>query len=236
MEEILNAVTLKSVDYGESDKMITFFTLERGVISVGAKGVKKNKARLKFSAEPFCFSSIKVSEKSGRLTLVNADCKKSYFSLTSDLSAYLSACLISECTAVLFKNEPNEYAFKSLITAYESLLGGSKKSVAVKFLTDALAVFGYGYDFSGCYNCGEKLAKSVFLSKNAEAFLCSSCAKEGDIKFSFDTYSRLKEVNALPYGDLKDEKTDDNCLKLLSFAYKEKIGLKFNSLDMLLQI
>ncbi len=236
MEEILNAVTLKSTDYGENDKMITFFTLERGVISVGAKGVKKDKARLKFSAEPFCFSSIKISEKCGRLTLVNADCKRSYFSLTSDLSAYFSACLISECTAFLFKNEANEYAFKSLITAYETMLGGAKKSVAVKFLSDALALAGYGYDFSGCYNCGEELNGSVFLSKDAEAFLCSSCMKEGDIKFSFSTYLRLKQIDKSSYEELTDEQSDNNCLKLLSYAYKEKIGIKFNSMDMLLQI
>lgn len=236
MEEILNAVTLKSVDYGENDKMITFFTLERGVISVGAKGIKKDKARLKFSAEPFCFSSIKISEKNGRLTLVNADCKKSHFSLSSDLSAYFSACLISECACYLFKDDACERAFKSLLAAFESMRGGARKSVAVKFLTEALASSGYGYDFSGCYGCGEKIANAVYLSKDADEFLCSDCAKEGDVRFAFSTYSRLKEVNGLSYVDLTDEQADNNCLKLLALAFREKTGLKFKTLDMLLQI
>ena len=45
MEEKLNAITLKAVDYGESDKILTLFSLEKGVISATVKGVKKDKAK-----------------------------------------------------------------------------------------------------------------------------------------------------------------------------------------------
>jgi len=79
MEQILNAITLKTADYGENDKMLTLFSLEKGIVCVGAKGVKRDKARLKFTAEPFCFSEFVITEKSGRKTLKNATCRKSYF-------------------------------------------------------------------------------------------------------------------------------------------------------------
>lgn len=235
MEEILNAITLKSVDVGENDKMITFFTLEKGVITVGAKGVKKDKAKLKFSAEPFCFCAIKVAEKSGRLTLVNADCKKSYFMLSSDISAYLCSCLLSETSVFLYKEQPDETLFKNLLKCYESYLKGVKKSVTVKFLLDSLSNAGYGYDFSACLGCNGEITGNVYLSQDASRFLCSSCAQENDIKFAYATYLRLNKINETDYFELSDDETDNNCLKLLAFSFKEKFNLTLKSVDMLLQ-
>ena len=41
----VNAVMLRSADYGENDKMLTLLTAELGKISAGIKGVKKAGAR-----------------------------------------------------------------------------------------------------------------------------------------------------------------------------------------------
>ena len=56
MEQIVNALMLRAVDYNENDKILTLLTAENGKISAGIKGVKKAAAKLKFAAQPFCFA------------------------------------------------------------------------------------------------------------------------------------------------------------------------------------
>ena len=41
MEIKADALVLRTADYGESDKMLTLFTLQYGKISAAAKGVRK---------------------------------------------------------------------------------------------------------------------------------------------------------------------------------------------------
>ena len=56
MELTVNALCLRCVDYKDNDKMATLYTLERGKIGVGARGVKKAGAKLNFCVQPFCFA------------------------------------------------------------------------------------------------------------------------------------------------------------------------------------
>ena len=53
MESKVDALVLRTANYGESDKMITLFSLQKGKISAAAKGVRKAKAKLAFAASPF---------------------------------------------------------------------------------------------------------------------------------------------------------------------------------------
>ena len=64
----VNGVTLKAVNYKESDKILTVFTLERGKITVSARGVRKANARMRGLSEPFCFAETVLAEKAGRYT------------------------------------------------------------------------------------------------------------------------------------------------------------------------
>ena len=51
-----DALLIKSCDYGESDKIITLLTADRGKLTAGMKGVRKAGAKLRFAAQPFCFA------------------------------------------------------------------------------------------------------------------------------------------------------------------------------------
>ena len=58
MESKVNAITLRAIPFSENDAILTLFSLESGLITAKIKGVKKAGAKLKFIAQPFCFSEI----------------------------------------------------------------------------------------------------------------------------------------------------------------------------------
>ena len=50
MERKVDALVLRTADYGESDRMLTLFTMQYGKLTAGAKGVGKAAAKLRFGA------------------------------------------------------------------------------------------------------------------------------------------------------------------------------------------
>ncbi|MBQ0098986.1 MAG: recombination protein O N-terminal domain-containing protein, partial [Firmicutes bacterium] len=46
MEEKLSGIVVSSISYGENDKILNIFTLEKGIVSAKIKGVKKAGAKL----------------------------------------------------------------------------------------------------------------------------------------------------------------------------------------------
>jgi hypothetical protein len=66
MNEKVNGITLRTVNYKDSDRILTLFTLEKGKITANARGVRKANAKMKQVAEPFCFAETILAEKSGR--------------------------------------------------------------------------------------------------------------------------------------------------------------------------
>ena len=63
MEIKVDALVLRTADFGENDKMLTLFSLQRGKLSAAAKGVRKAGAKLRFAAQPFCFAEYVLAEK-----------------------------------------------------------------------------------------------------------------------------------------------------------------------------
>ena len=234
MEEKLNAITLKAVDYGESDKILTLFSLEKGVISAMVKGVKKDKAKLKFVAEPFCFAELITAEKVGRRSITNASCHKSYFNLCQNLNSYFCACVIAEFVTLFFK-DAEEGLFADFVLSLENMLKGISFSTLVKFILKGLAYAGYGLDFSGCSKCAELIENRVFLDVDSSCFLCENCALENALEFKISTYTRLLEINNTSFDklDLEQENTK-NCLRLLDNYISHRLGFKLKSLQFIL--
>ena len=49
MDEKFDALVLRTADYGEYDRMLTLFTLQKGKLSAAAKGVRRAGAKLRFA-------------------------------------------------------------------------------------------------------------------------------------------------------------------------------------------
>ena len=56
MEVKVNAIVIRAIDYKDNDRILTLYSLEKGKITAGIKGVKKAGAKLKFASEHFFFA------------------------------------------------------------------------------------------------------------------------------------------------------------------------------------
>lgn len=148
----LTAITLRAVNYGDNDKILTLFSLEEGIISVRAKGVKKARAKLKFASEPFCYGCFEIAASTNTTNNILTGCetKELFYFLREDIvKFYGGSSFLELCTDFLQPQEINVELFKILITSL-SLLETSlpPQNVALYFYINALKACGFDIDLT----------------------------------------------------------------------------------------
>lgn len=165
MDLKVNGITLSAVNYKESDRILNVFTLERGKITVNARGVRKANAKMKALSEPFCFAEVVLAEKSGRFTATEVNVFDSFYPLRLDVKKYYAGLCTLEFTNAFFPEETvSEEQFVLLVNYLKQLseYGCDAESLLVEFLTKSVRISGYALDFSVCPRCGKEIdRKSV---------------------------------------------------------------------------
>lgn len=236
MEEKLTGLVLSKIDYGENDRIVKIFTLEKGAVSATMKGVKKAGAKLKFASEPFCFAEFLFTERAGRRTVTGATLNDSFYPLREDITRFFAAGAALEfirCFAKENITSPN--LFFCAIDCLKEMAYGDKtpRYTLCKFLLTALKITGYALNTNGCVSCGGKLSGRVFFNPFSGGFLCGNCVNGEGREINAVTYSALTKINGgLP---LTDEETV-YLLRLLNYYVKNKTEEKLNSLQELLKM
>lgn len=231
----VNGVVLRAVDYNDNDKMLTLFTLEKGVLGAKIKGVKKAGAKLKFAAEPFCFAEYVLSETGERATVTEVTQIDSFYNLRLDLFKYYSATAIVEfINKALYKNEVFEQMFYLTVNTFKTLAYTDADAITalLNFFLNSLSCLGYGMNLHGCISCGKPLLDRAFFDFDAGGATCENCRKTTDVEFNVNTYKYLLEaLNGFADGQ---KPTVDNLIKkkairLIDYFISLKIGITLTS-------
>lgn len=235
MEEKLRGIVLSGVPYGEGDKILNIFTLEKGVISAKIKGVKKAGAKLKFAAEPFCFAEFIITTQAERRTVINASLIDSFYPIREDIKKFFSAGTVLEFLRRFFKEEMvAEDMFILSTDALKELAYGNKdtQSVLVKFLLDGLKEIGYGLNLSSCCKCSSKLSGRIFFDYSSGGFICEQCFDGTGREINLATYIALKSIDEGEESPFVANKA----LKLLEYYIVNKTDENLKSLNELIKL
>ena len=82
------AVVLRSIRFGEADRVLHLYTLDRGRVGAIAKGVRKTKSRFGARLEPLSHVELVLHQGSGELhTVTGVDLVRSHHAAREDLPA-----------------------------------------------------------------------------------------------------------------------------------------------------
>lgn len=222
----MDALVLRTVDYGENDKMVTLLSADRGKIGVCMKGVKKANAKLKFAAQPFAFSEYVVAERAGRYTVTSAALHDGFYGLREDVGSYYAAAVVCEtCDKLLLEGMVNG----SLLVEAVSALGqfGEHTSVTlIRFLLNALALAGYPVETGDCPVCGKPLSGRMAFDMQSGSFLCADCGEGAPASES--TYLTLRSIGGKGTADSADG--IKRALRLLSAYFTYQTGEEISAL------
>lgn len=200
------AIVLRSIRYGEADRILHLYSRTRGRIGAIAKGARKPKSRFGGRLEPFFRLDLVLHEgRSDLLTVTSATTVDGYPRLR-DSGAALGAGARA-CDAVLRlldSTEANEPAY-NLLCRYLALLDDPEREraagleTALAFRLKLALVAGFAPELASCTSCGEVDHLAGF-SGAAGGVVCASC-EAGSFPLSAEAHAFMVEVLAKPLSE-----------------------------------
>ena len=196
-------VVLRSMRYGEADRILHLYTPQRGRVSAIAKGVRRARSRFGGRLEPFFRLQIELHEGRGELlTVTGAHTVDGYARLRGDARALDAAARACDAVGRLFEtSEPHPGVFNLLcrqLALLDEQAGGARAPLgwggALAFRLKLLLAAGLAPQLAACANCGER-EHLVGFSGAAGGVVCGAC-EAGSFPLGEDAYRFMTEALA----------------------------------------
>jgi len=241
----VEGIVIRSMDYGEGNKIITLCTESGGKVGVLVRGAKKPKSRHAALVQPFTYGQYVYFRNTGLGTLNAGEIIESYHELREDLvkASYASyACELLD--RVLQDEETGTFWFKQLKACLQALKE-EKDPVVITSLYEMkiLQASGYGPQFDECISCNqERPDEQLFISPRLGGVLCRAC-KHFDPPAMSVSPKALKLLRLFAQMDLQrlgnisvSESTRDEIKKLMRAFMDHQLGLNLKSRSFLDQM
>jgi len=198
------AVVLRSMRYGEADRILHVYTPMRGKLSAIAKGVRRSKSRFGGRLEPFFRLNLELHEgRSDLMTVTGAETVSAYATLRADERALNSAARACDSLGRVFDSgEPHPEVFNLLCSALTLLDEDPAKATdefQVAFRLKLLLAAGFAPQLAACASCGEA-DQLVGFSPAAGGVICASC-EAGSFELDGETHRFLTDALGRPLAE-----------------------------------
>ena len=173
------AVVLRSIRYGEADRVLHLYTPDRGRVGAVAKGVRRVKSRLGGRLEPLSRVRLVLHQGRGELcTISQVDTVEPYAALRDRRASLERATQACEAVLrLLDSTEANRPAYNLLCNEL-ALLDASSEAAgrpqALAFRVKLLLAAGFAPELASCATCGEVEHLGAF-SPSAGGVVCAGC-------------------------------------------------------------
>jgi DNA repair protein RecO (recombination protein O) len=201
-----NAVVIRSLNYSESDKIVTFFTKDFGKLKGIAKGARRSKKRFQNALSLFSHLRLIFFDKEG-LSLVRAescDILHSFPRIREDLKKILYGNYYLELVNEMAEErEASREVFELLLCFLSNLETMAPQEEQLRlFEIRMLSLFGYRPNMTRCGLCkkgGEDLQEipSVFFSLEKGVLVCERCSRTWNnlIPLSLGTARLIEKIS-----------------------------------------
>ena len=175
------AIVLRSRKWGDADRIVTFYSKEKGKIGGVARGARRPKSRFGAALEPFSLCRLNLFEKAGDslLRVSQVDLVRSSQKLRESLSLIDSAArMVNVVAAITPDGDPDPLLFDTLEQGLASLHESEDPAfTALLFQIRLLGVTGFRPQTDHCAACGKAhFASEPQFSPLAGGLVCLSCA------------------------------------------------------------
>ena len=238
------AVVLRSLRFGEADRILHVYTLERGRLGAIAKGARKPKSRFGGRLEPLSHVELMLHVGSGELaTVTGADLVRPHAPAREDPHRLAVGLIGAEAMLRLFpEQERSDRAFGAL-TRFLDLLDGLPVTdgrpelvpLGLSFQLKLLWVAGYLPHLSSCAECGADGPFAGFAAA-AGGVVCPRCvAQTAAVPLSPAGAAGMGGLLRRPLAEAADAGLDDRsareALAAVTASYEYHGGFRLRTLS-----
>jgi DNA repair protein RecO (recombination protein O) len=240
-------IVLRTIDYSESDRIVSFITEESGKMTGIAKGARKSQKRFSNTLEPFtCLSLVLSKKKGGKMAFIEeATIVDHYPAIRGDLEKTLTASYFMDLIDQFILEGKRSPDLFHLICNFLVLLEKEKfaDNMVRFFELRFLRLVGYEPVLDRCTVCNKPLQASLayYFSPSTGGIRCSPCS---DHQGAIDGIPiAVGTVRTLLLGKDSDpaflnrifmtEQCSQECRRLLSKFIRYLLGKELKSLNVL---
>ncbi len=175
----VKGLVIRTVDMQESDRLITIFTEETGVITAIAKGARSYRSRQMCATLQFCYTSFVLYQKGDRFWVKEAELIESFFDIRKTLEGLALAGYIADVLSHVAVAEADKELLRLSLNSLYAIASGKYDIVKVKsaFEIRTSAILGFMPDVFACIDCGEK-SGAFYLDIMGGFLRCYNCSEK----------------------------------------------------------
>ena len=202
------AVVLRHVEYGEADRILTLFTLEKGKIQAIAKGVRKIRSRKAGHLEPFTRVALFLAKGRNLAIVTQAEALESYPGIRADLTRTALAAYVIELLDRFTQEEgENRQLFHMLVDTLGRLNQDEQPETVVRYYeVQLLDLLGFRPELTHCVVCRTEIKpEEQFFSARLGGALCPRCSANDTAawRISLTALKYLRYLQRSPYSAVR---------------------------------
>lgn len=238
------AIIIQSLDFGESDKLLTFLTKRYGKLKGIAKGAKKSKKRFVGTLDIFSYVNLNFFEKEnlGLARIESLSLIESFSKIHASIEKVAYGSYFLELVNEMIAEREENQAIFTLLLYFLRLLNREtlNEDYLRIFEVRLLTLLGYQPQLEICLNCKEELNPDIlnWFSLKKGGVICSKCHKDmEDLPISLGTSRILKAARNYPLSKIRRIRFTPQASKesrlILSNFVEYQLGKRLKSLQFL---
>ena len=172
----VEAVVLRTDDFGDANRVVTLFTKEFGKIEVNAYGCRRSRSPLSGALQMFNHITANLSRGTKVDTIREADIINFYDTLTADLERLAYASFLFEIVNRMTLPRQRELeTFKLLIKSLPVMSRRNPRIAALIGACQFMETTGVQLNFIQCVHCGKEISGDAAISLLDGGAVCMNC-------------------------------------------------------------
>lgn len=208
----VEAIVLRTDDFGDANRVITLFTKEFGKLEANAYGCRRSRSPLSGALQMFNHITAHLTRGTKVDTIREADIINFYDALTADLERLAYASFLFEIVNRMTLPRQRELETFKLLT--NSLPVMSRRNPRIAALIGAcqfMETTGVQLNFIRCVHCGKEISGDAAISLTDGGAVCKNCV------------DAAQDTQPYPEGLRRTFET------MLSFDWRDTTKLTFNA-------
>lgn len=177
-----DAITLKSYDLNDADKIVVMYSKEKGLVRSVAKGIKRPKSKLGSRLDLLMANNLQLLKGRNMDTICQVQTINNFKNIREDISKLMITSYLSEIVANYgMENDPSaENIYNLLYNAIDHISKIDSKIeiilTAIKFQLKMMDITGILPEFNHCLHCRKELNEDVmYFSTEQGGVFCKNC-------------------------------------------------------------
>ena len=209
-----DAIVVRSLNYGESDRIITFFTRDFGKIKGIAKGARRSKKRFQNALGLFSHLRLNFFEREGMglMRVDGCDILHPFPRIREDLKKiFFGNYYLEMVNEMAGEREANQKVFDLILSFLSSLDETETNEEQLRmFEIRMLTLFGYQPNMKRCDLCKKgwedlREAAVIFFSLEKGGLVCGQCSKGSNhlIPLSLGTARLIERISQMELSKIR---------------------------------